>query len=225
MRVLVDRFCEYRRRRADAKRLARIEVVPPFAAAPAVVRAAAIARGTRAEVDLLVHVLAHVRDRKVTGLAIEGEAPGVAEAVGPDLAAPRRLVVERVVGRDRVLAIRRSTWIDAEDLAGQRPQVLPGQIGVAPSSAVTGPHVQVTVGAELQLAAVVIRARVRELQDEPSTGRVRDVRVRVGALVLVDRDRSQSGSSPCSRCRRDPTSRSPARRPSRASPVRHSTTG
>ena len=78
VRILMNRVREDRRRLGRTERLLLIEVMPAFAAAPAVVRAPAIARRARAEVDLLPDVLADVADGQVTRLAVEREPPGIA---------------------------------------------------------------------------------------------------------------------------------------------------
>ena len=72
--------------------------------APAVVGARARARGR--EVDLLLQILSDVADDQRAGRAVEGEAPGVAQPVGPDLRLPAGLPGERVAARDRVAAAR-----------------------------------------------------------------------------------------------------------------------
>src|SRR4051794_10596031 len=76
----------------------------PSSAVPAVVRADppdAAPAGTGSEVDLLACVLTDVADHHVAVGLIEGEAPGVAQAVGPDLVATRP-ADEGVTGRNRV---------------------------------------------------------------------------------------------------------------------------
>ena len=114
--VLGDREDVVRRRRAagDAAVLALHDV-------PAVV-AAARARVEFA-VDLLVAILADVGDEEVAGRAVEADPPRVAQAPGPDCVGAGR-ADERVVRRDRVIAVRRRTRVpfdvDAQDLAEQR---------------------------------------------------------------------------------------------------------
>src|SRR5439155_26342122 len=76
------------------------EAVAALGDVPAVVLAAAA--GGEADVHLLPLALADVGDHEVAGQAVEGEAPRVAQAVGPDLAARARAGDEGVVGRDRV---------------------------------------------------------------------------------------------------------------------------
>ena len=85
VRVLDDRQDGARRSAAPARRPGRCAA--PSYVVPAVVGAGAVARGG-GEVDLLVAVLADVADDEVAGVAVEGEAPRVAQAVGEDRGAP-----------------------------------------------------------------------------------------------------------------------------------------
>ncbi len=59
------------------------------------------------DIDLLDVILSDVPQVEVAGLLVEGEAEGVAEAVGEDLVDDPGLTHERVVGRDAVLSVRR----------------------------------------------------------------------------------------------------------------------
>src|ERR1043165_7759363 len=96
--VLEDRHGE-----ADGRAVGRgVVAVRRFHQTPAVVLAAGAARGL--QVDLFILVLADVGDPEVAGLAIEGEAPRVAQAVRPDLAARAGARGERVgeIGRAHV---------------------------------------------------------------------------------------------------------------------------
>src|SRR4029077_2320387 len=102
---------------------------------PAVVGADVLAGVS--EVDLLVAALAYVADDEVPGGAVEREAPGVAQAVGPDLGtvgaavgAARALLlagIERVAGGDRV---GRGPRRDPQQLAEQPVGVLGVELGV-----------------------------------------------------------------------------------------------
>ena len=80
VRVLDDR--QDGSRRGAGRSVARIGV-QALVLVPAVVGARAVARGG-GEVDLLVAVLADVADDEVAGVAVVGEAPRVAQAVGED---------------------------------------------------------------------------------------------------------------------------------------------
>src|SRR5260370_3830908 len=77
---------------------------------------AAVARGGLV-IDLLDLTLADVPDEEIAGGAIEAEAPGIAQPIGPDLRARARLVDEGIVGRDGILLARRGVvHVDAQDL-------------------------------------------------------------------------------------------------------------
>src|SRR5207249_1875700 len=90
-------------RRRDAGRVAaggRLEAVVALGHVPPVVLAAPA--GGEADVDLLPLALPDVGDHEVAGGAVEGEAPGIAQAVGPDLAARAAGREEGVVGGNGV---------------------------------------------------------------------------------------------------------------------------
>jgi hypothetical protein len=116
--VLVDR-------RGVVRRLGAVPVqVPRLHAAPAEVDASSPPDVDRPVVDLLPDVLPHIAEREVPFRTIEREAPGVADAEGPDLRLPRRLAYERVVGRHRVRVHPVLARVDAQDLAAQVLEVL-----------------------------------------------------------------------------------------------------
>ena len=125
-------------------------------AAPAEVHAASCVR-RQGVVDLLPGALADVADRQVAVRPVEREAPGVSQAVGPDLVAAGDSY-ERIVRRDRV---RLSLWtelgIDPQHLPAEVFEVLGTPEGVAPASTVTGGQVEVSIRPELELAAIVVR--------------------------------------------------------------------
>src|SRR5450755_559808 len=72
--------------------------------APSVVGAGAGAVAVAGEVDLLFAVLADVADDEIARAPVEGEAPRIAQPVGPDLRTPAGSGRVRVAGRDRVAA-------------------------------------------------------------------------------------------------------------------------
>src|SRR4051795_4632065 len=78
---------------------------PAFEHVPAVVRA--LAAAAPREVDLLLGVLAHVPDHEVARLAVEGEAPRVAQPVRPDRLLRARAAGERVALHAVALAVPR----------------------------------------------------------------------------------------------------------------------
>ena len=143
-------------------------------------------------VDLLPAVLADVADPEVARPAVEGEAPGVPEAVGDDLP----LAAARVD-------------VEAEELAEQRPRVLRAAVGVEGGAAVSEPEVEEAVGPERELAAVVVLVGLvdgqelaealgpggaRAVLDDPRVSlevRVVDVEARVVREVGVESEREQ----------------------------------
>jgi hypothetical protein len=129
-------------------------------------------------VHLLHRVLADVADREVTAGAVEREAPRVAQAIGPDL------VAERVVRRDGVRGAGREARIDAQDLAEQRGRG-DGVVGgvVIAVATIARRDVQVAVGPELELAAVVV-VRLVVLDHEHAAQRERVDRVAGGCAEL-----------------------------------------
>ena len=119
-------------------------------------------------IDLLEAVLSDVAEPEVAGQAIERESPGVAQAERVDLGEPRDDSGERVVVGDRVaLVLFSPVDVDAQDLSEQRAATLRVAIGIADPATVAGRDVEIPVAPELQLPAVVRRARVRDAQDQP----------------------------------------------------------
>src|SRR6478609_1912733 len=116
MGVVEDRFGEAARR--PARRL-RVRIGDEsLATVPAVVGADATdgpGGGTGREVDLLARFLADVANHHVAVDPVEGEAPRVAQAVGPDLVATRTRG-EGIPRRDRVGGRLAGVGVDAEDL-------------------------------------------------------------------------------------------------------------
>jgi hypothetical protein len=164
------------------------EDVAALVAAPAEVHAPARVR-RRCEVDLLPVVLTDVGEREVAGLPIEREAPRVPESVSPDLVAAGN-AYEGIVGGDRVgLSVGAELGIDPQELAAQVLEVLRTTERVAAASAVARGQVEVVVGPELKLAAVVVRLpRVRDLDHDSPRGRVGNVRIDGVAEILGDDD-------------------------------------
>ncbi len=167
----------------------RVVAVGALRDAPPVVRAAGGARGL--EVDLLPRVLPDVADEEVARLAVEREPPGIAQAVGPDLGTRRGRgrSCERIGGRDAIG--RKCPHVDAKNLPEQGRQALPVVIGISPAPAVPHPDVEVAVGTERELPAVVVRERLRDLQENglgarrvAREGEQRDRRVAVHVRVV-----------------------------------------
>ena len=210
-RAVPRRVRPHEHRRHVRRRRQRLRRDPhvPLERVPAVERPGA--RAARREVDLLPRALADVGEREVAGGAVEREAPGVAEAEGPDLRPRASDADERVAGRDRVGDA--APRIDAEQLAEQAAEVLRVLGRIVAAAAVPGARVQEPVGAELQLAAPVVRRG-----DAGCAGRA------AGWPGRRDPDRPSAGTprSRCAgrrcsrRCRTGPRSRSPVRTRSRA---------
>ena len=96
---------------------------------PAVILAARTARVLK--VNLLEQVLADIADVEVAGQAVEGEAPGVAQAERPDFGPVGRLRDEGIGGRDGVGLRAAGFDIEAENLAEQLRGILRVVVGVA----------------------------------------------------------------------------------------------
>ena len=142
--------------------------------APAIVEAGHA--GVR-DVHFLPRVLSHVRDVDQAG--VEGEAPRIAQAGGPDLASASA-ARERVVLRYRVRF--RGVHVEPEQLAEQRVRVLRVAVRVAARAAVAHADVQSAVWAEEDMPAVVIGvSRVTDLEDRLLAAGVRGVGGGIGA--------------------------------------------
>src|SRR5262249_41996310 len=141
---------------ADAVRAERVQA---FTAAPAVVSALGD------DVDLLIKVLADVRGPQPAGLAVESHAPGIPQAVGPDLGCGVLAAGARIVlGNAVLLAAIAPIDIDAQDLGEQGLQVLTIFLGVVGGAPVAHHDVQVAVRAETDRAAVMIPERTGEAE-------------------------------------------------------------
>ena len=167
----------FRHRQGQPGGIARIGIVAvePLHDPPAVVLPAGAAG--RLEVDLLVRVLPHVGDVEVGGEPVEGETPRIANAKRPDLRPPGGIAGERIGGRDGV-RVGTGLHVDAQDLAQQRVRILGAVLGVTARAAVAHADVEVAVvGAEGELAAVVVGVRLGDHQQDLLAGRIGDVGV------------------------------------------------
>src|SRR5262245_20548296 len=117
-----------------------LEDVRALVDVPAVVlEPGALGRGV---IDLLPLALADVADPEIPRLAVEREAPGVAEAVAVHPPATRAM------------------WIDGEELAELLFEVLRPVLGIAARAAVSHADVESAVWPERELATVVVRVRL-----------------------------------------------------------------
>ena len=87
-----------------------------------------------------------------------------------------------VVRRNRVRF--RAIHIQPENRAQQGLSVLAAAQGVTAPSSVTHPDVQIAVGAEQQMTAVVVRVRLFDRQNQLGALRIRDVRVRPDPIAF-----------------------------------------
>src|SRR5205823_5470818 len=150
-------------RRAVAARTASV-AVHPLHDWPAEVEA--VSRGGRHgsdhagrhEVDLLVGVLADVADPEIAGGAVEGVAPRVAQAKGPNLGV--NVFVEadvRIVRRDGVRGA--AIDVEAQHLAKQGHRILGVPIPIAGAATVAGADPELAVWPEEEHAAIVVHGR------------------------------------------------------------------
>ena len=139
----------------------------------------------RGEVDLLFGVLADVADDQIAGAPVEGEAPRIAQPVGPDLRTPPRPGREWIARWDRVAAT--GAGRDPQHLAEQDVRVLAIVVRVALAAAVTNADVEIAVRPELELSAVVVALAVMvDREHGPGAGYVGPVRIPACAPVLDD---------------------------------------
>jgi hypothetical protein len=185
VRVLQDRHDGIQRRRVTR----RVDVTA-LVAVPAEVDASAPADVDRLIVELLVLVLADVPNVQRVGHPVEREPPRVAKPVRPDLRKRTCLSGERVVRRNRVRVRPRLARIDAQKLSEKDVEALGVVQLIAPTPAVAGADVEHPVGAELQLAPVVVRlARMQNREHRAPRAGVADIGISGVAEELVDLDR------------------------------------
>lgn len=144
-------------------RLATRRVVGSIAlvAAPTIIFTADARR--RLEINFLPGILAHIADPHVARQPVEAEFPGIAQADSPNFIERRRIVHKRIGGRYRI----RATAVDiyAHHLAEVRLSVLAVVLWVAARTAVTEAEVQVAVGAEVEVAGIVVGIGLIDAQD------------------------------------------------------------
>src|SRR5262249_36004589 len=140
----------------------RVVADEPFAHAPPVVAS------SRDDIDLFPRVLTDVADPKIARLSIEREAPGIPKAVGEDLLLRRRAAAEWIVRRNGIGLPPLD--VDAEHLTEEHPRVLRALSGIPRRATVTEAGIQKAVGAEDDVAAVVVRVRL--IEREEHVGRI-----------------------------------------------------
>jgi hypothetical protein len=135
---------------------------------PAVVFAART--GHRLEVHFLDEILADVGDEEVAGRPVEGEAPGIAQSVRPDLAKNARLSDEGVSRRDGVRGDA-GLHIEPQEIPEQRGAVLGVLELVVGAAAVPQGNVEKAVRTEGELPGVVVGGGLRDEEQHLFTGR------------------------------------------------------
>ncbi len=127
------------------------------------------------EVNLFPGTLSYVTDVEVAGRPVETEAPGIPDAVGPDLT-PEGLT--RGVGIGWGNRVRCGTVdVQPENRSEQGRAILAVPLGVAAGTTISQPNVQVSIGAEGQHAAVVVGERLRDAQDQLLAAAISHVRI------------------------------------------------
>ena len=159
------------RQRESGRVAVAVLAIRPFHHAPAVVDAPSPAVGRAGAVDLLPVGPADLPDIQVTVRAIEAEAPGIPQAIAPDLGPCARRAHERIVRGYRVTRAR--GHVDPKHRSVQVRERLGASLVVAViGPAVAQTDVEHAVGAERHLAPVVDVARLLHAQDRGLGGRV-----------------------------------------------------
>src|SRR5215510_9338037 len=138
-----------------------------FAVAPAIVSATAPGRLIVDFLEpVLTHIADHERSRSPMVRIVEGIAPGISQTECPYFGSssrrPRRN--EWIVCRNLVssrVGIGH-VHVDSQHLAEQFPGILSAVCGIVPRATVTEPDVEISVRSEHEVAAVVVRKRLRD---------------------------------------------------------------
>jgi hypothetical protein len=115
----------------------------------------AVNAGRRLDIHLLIGPLPHVRDKKVSRSAVKRETPGIPETVCPYFFAKCGIIDKRVCRRHGVGNNARFN-VNTENLAKKHRGVLGIAVWIASAPTVADPGIQVTIGPERKLAAIVI---------------------------------------------------------------------
>src|SRR5262249_23328176 len=120
----------------------------------------------RLKIHLFARALADVGDEQVAALAVERDAPRIAQAERPDLAARAWRVDERIARRRR--ARRPVGLVDADALSRQRAEVVAVAVGTAAPAAAADAGKEPPAQPDREPPAIVVgEARVRlRLEDE-----------------------------------------------------------
>src|SRR5262249_11493845 len=140
-----------------------IKAVRAFHDAPAEIAAACD------DVDFLEIILANVSGKQPPAVAIEREAPRVAQTERPDLRQPVRARGEGIVAGNAALSIETviAVHIDAQDFPQQSLRALAVVERIAGRAAVAKGDVEKTIRAKSKLAAIVVIERLVHGEQNP----------------------------------------------------------
>ncbi len=102
----------------------------------------------RCKIDFFPLTLTDIAYVQITGSAVKGDAPGITQAIGPNLV-PEWVISRNGIGFGRI-------HIQAQDLAQESVQFLTVAKGITRRAAVTESNVQVAVRAEGQSTAIMV---------------------------------------------------------------------
>src|SRR5437867_4420947 len=120
------------------------------------------------DVNFLPAILPNVTGEEESGGAVERKAPGVAQAVRPDL--PQAAAVHKWIVRwDRVLFARgkRRVHSDPQNFGEQRVRVLTVALRIAPAATIAKSDVEIPVGTKGELPTVVVVVGLIDHQHRP----------------------------------------------------------
>ena len=129
----------------------RVDVAIAARGAHAFMQRPAVVSALDDVVDLLPAKVAHVAAIELASGAVELEAPGIAESIGPDRPQLAGLAGERIVSRDRTVLV------DPQDFPVRIAQVL----GIRPVAVIADCEVQLAVGSKPDAPADVEQLRRR----------------------------------------------------------------
>jgi hypothetical protein len=139
------------------------------------------------DVDFLVSSLTDVGSPEFLAVWMEGEAPRVAEAEGEDFRVVAGCVEEGVVGGESIGAVAGAgVDVNAENLAVVDEGVLGEALGVVALSSVADGDVKVAVGAEENVAGIVVPEGLGEFEEDALGREVGFVGIINGCLHFAD---------------------------------------
>lgn len=148
-------------------------------AVPSVIFAACACAGLK--VDFFVIFLAYIGNPEVASGSIETESPRITQAVGPDFGLGSGAIHEWIGWRN-LYAAGLGLHIDTQHLAEQRAEVLAITHRVAAGASIPHADIQVTIGPEFYLAAVVVFKWLGNVEQHGFGSGVGSVRIRGDAI-------------------------------------------